>query len=155
MILNETIHTSFPERSPSRPYSSCCIVFSPIFSIDFSFNIIAIIDWKVSLRVVLRLPMEFRHGATICCQKHNTMSNSPIITPNRGKLEAIMVHPHRHLTWKRGYRDARWTGKRLSIALSINTRKAWPVGRKTLSWTTHNLSLNFQPIKREYLFLSS
>lgn len=36
------------------------IVFSPIFSIDFSFNIIAIIDWKVSLRVILRLPMEFR-----------------------------------------------------------------------------------------------
>lgn len=155
MILNETIHTSFPERSPSHPYSSCRIVFSPIFSIDLSFNIIAIIDWKVSLRVVLRLPMEFRHGATICCQKHNTMSNSPIITPNQGKLKSIMVHPHRHLTWKRGYLDARWTGKRLSIALSINTSKAWPVGRKTLSWTTHNFALKLPAHKREYLFLSS
>lgn len=63
------------------------IVFSPIFSIDFSFNIIAIIDWKVSLRVVLSLPMEFRHGATICCQKHNTMSNSPIVTPKPRKTQ--------------------------------------------------------------------
>lgn len=63
-----------------------------------------------------------------------------------------MVNPNRHLTWKRGYRDARWTGKRLSIALSINIGKAWPVGRKTqFPGQPIILSLNFQPI-RENIF---